>query len=168
MDPAMIPRRAPITFNSPLEAGMRAVAILGAAYPQTYDLQRLVTLDFLLVHTADVGGPDNLHPSTPMHSAEILVRRKLVEQALLLMMTRDLVEREVGLEGFKYAAGENAFMFLSSLTTPYLRDMQARAQWLIKRYGGHSDLEFKVVMRSFFAKWVEEFQDQERSRGEDI
>lgn len=168
MDSAVTPRRAPITFNSPLEAGMRAVAILGAAYPQTYDLQRLVALDFLLVHTADVGGPDNLHPPTPMHSAEILVRRKLVEQALLLMMTRDLVEREAGLDGFKYAAGENAFMFLSSLTTPYLLGMQARAQWLIKRYGEHSDQEFNVVMRSFFAKWVEEFQDQERSRGGDV
>lgn len=48
----------PATFNSPLEAGMRAVALLGASFPQTYDLQRLVTFDFLLVHTGDVGGPD--------------------------------------------------------------------------------------------------------------
>lgn len=85
----------PITFNSPLEAGIRAVSILGAAYPQTYDLQRLVAFDYLLVHTGDIGGPDNLHPPTPMRSAELLVRRKLVEQSLLLMMTRDLVEREV-------------------------------------------------------------------------
>ncbi|MCV5275801.1 threonine transporter, partial [Escherichia coli] len=56
----------PITFNSPLEAGIRAVSILGAAYPQTYDLQRLVAFDYLLVHTGDIGGPDNLHPPTPM------------------------------------------------------------------------------------------------------
>ncbi|MCD9436769.1 threonine transporter, partial [Klebsiella pneumoniae] len=60
----------PITFNSPLEAGIRAVSILGAAYPQTYDLQRLVAFDYLLVHTGDIGGPDNLHPPTPMRSAE--------------------------------------------------------------------------------------------------
>lgn len=90
------------------------MAILGAAYPQTYDLQRLVAFDYLLVHTADVGGPDNLHPPTPMHSAELLVRRKLVEQALLLMMTRDLVDREIGSDGIKYVAGENAITFLSS------------------------------------------------------
>ncbi|WP_418644130.1 ABC-three component system middle component 2 [Stutzerimonas kunmingensis] len=37
----------PITFNGPLEAGIRAVSILGAAYPQTYDLQRLVALDWV-------------------------------------------------------------------------------------------------------------------------
>ncbi|WP_316045692.1 ABC-three component system middle component 2, partial [Escherichia coli] len=77
-------------------------SILGAAYPQTYDLQRLVAFDYLLVHTGDIGGPDNLHTPTPMRSAELLVRRKLVEQSLLLMMTRDLVEREVTSEGIKY------------------------------------------------------------------
>ena len=83
--------RHPATFNGPLEAGIRAVAILGAAYPQTYDLQRLVAFDYLLVHTGDIGGPESLHPPTPLHSAELLVRRKLVEAALMLMMTRDLV-----------------------------------------------------------------------------
>src|SRR5258708_23016239 len=59
--------RKPITFNGPLEAGIRAVSILAAAFPQTYDLQRLVALDYLLVHTGDINGPDNLHPPTPMH-----------------------------------------------------------------------------------------------------
>ena len=56
--------RKPATFNGPLEAGIRAVSILGAAYPQSYDLQRLVALDYLLVHTSDVGGPESLHPPT--------------------------------------------------------------------------------------------------------
>ncbi|HBP5533293.1 TPA: threonine transporter [Pseudomonas aeruginosa] len=165
MDSIMISRRPPITFNSPLEAGMRAVAILGAAYPQTYDLQRLVAFDYLLVHTADVGGPDNLHPPTPMHSAELLVRRKLVEQALLLMMTRDLVDREIGSDGIKYVAGENAVTFLSSLSSRYLLNLKVRASWLIDMYGDYSDEAFKRVMRRFFDKWVEEFQQHERSLG---
>src|SRR5688572_2044053 len=111
----------PITFNGPLEAGIRAVSILGAAYPQSYDLQRLVAFDYLLVHTADVGGPESLHPPTPMHSAELLVRRKLVEHALLLMITRELVHREVTPEGIKYSAGENAATFLASVSSAYLQ-----------------------------------------------
>lgn len=69
MDTIMSQEHKPITFNGPLEAGIRAVSILGAAYPQTYDLQRLVALDYLLVHTGDIDGPDNLHPPTPMHTA---------------------------------------------------------------------------------------------------
>jgi hypothetical protein len=155
--------RSPATFNSPLEAGIRAVAILGAAYPRSYDLQRLVAFDYLLVHTADVGGPESLHPPTPMHSAELLVRRKLVEHALLLMMTRDLVHREITSDGIKYSAGENAATFLASVSSAYLTALNDRANWLIDALGSHADQDFKKVMRQFFDDWVEEFQHVERS-----
>lgn len=168
MDAIMSQERKPTTFNGPLEAGIRAVSILAASYPRTYDLQRLVALDYLLVHTGDIDGPDNLHPPTPMHSAELLVRRKLVEQALLLMMTRDLVEREVTSEGFKYGAGENAAMFLSSVSSNYLLTLKDRATWLIDALGNHTDEEFKGVMHRFFDKWVEEFQHVEQSLGGDV
>ena len=155
----------PATFNGPLEAGIRAVSILSAAYPQSYDLQRLVAFDYLLVHTADVGGPESLHPPTPIHSAELLVRRKLVEQALLLMMTRDLVDREITPEGIKYRAGENAATFLASLSSTYLRALKDRADWLVGALGSHTDQNFKAVMRRFFDDWVAEFQHVERSMG---
>jgi hypothetical protein len=163
----MIDYHKPATFNGPLEAGIRAVSILGAAYPQSYDLQRLVAFDYLLVHTADVGGPESLHPPTPMHSAELLVRRKLIEHALLLMMTRDLVSRKVTTEGITYSAGENAATFLDSVSSNYLRALKDRAAWLVGALGDYTDQEFKSMMRRFFAGWVEEFQHVERSLGGD-
>src|SRR3954464_802032 len=104
--------RAPSTFNGPLEAGVRAVALLAAAYPRSFDLQRLVAFDYLLVHTGDIGGPSSLHPPAPLQSAELLVRRKLVQQSLLLMMTRELIAREFEADGIRYRAGENAAPFL--------------------------------------------------------
>lgn len=165
MDQMMNQERRPATFNGPLEAGIRAVSILGAAYPQSYDLQRLVAFDYLLVHTADVGGPESLHPPSPMHSAELLVRRRLVESALLLMMTRELIQREITSDGIKYCAGENAATFLNSLSSTYLRALKDRADWLVGALGSHTDQEFKGVMRRFFDDWVEEFQHIERSMG---
>lgn len=165
MDNKVSEKRDPNTFNGPLEAGIRAVSILGAAYPQTYDLQRLVALDYLLVHTADVGGPDNLHPPTPIHSAELLVRRKLVEDALLLMMTRHLIERQVSPDGITYGAGENATTFLSSVSSTYLLALKNRAVWLVEALGKLSDQEFRSIMHRFVDKWVEEFQQVEQSLG---
>jgi hypothetical protein len=157
--------RGPATFNGPLEAGVRAVSILATAYPVTFDLQRLVAFDYLLVHTGDIGGPESLHPPTPLHSAELLVRRKLVEQSLLLMMTRDLVQREVGSHGIRFQAGETAHPFLSSLKSTYITALKDRAQWLVKALGNLSDNDFRDVMRRFFDDWVEEFQNVERSLG---
>lgn len=94
-----------LTFNGPLEAGVRAVTILSAAFPRAFDLQRLTALDYLLVRTSQLGGPDDLHPATPIRTPATEVRRKVVHNALLLMMTRDLVAREVHPDGLRYKAG---------------------------------------------------------------
>jgi hypothetical protein len=165
MDETVARSRKPATFNGPLEAGLRAVAVLGAAYPRSFDLQRLVAFDYLLVHTGDIGGPSSLHPPAPLQSAELLVRRKLVQQALLLMMTRELVAREFHMEGIRYRAGENAAPFLSSLESDYLNGLKDRAAWLVNALGDHSEQDFRTVMRKFFDHWVEEFQAAERSLG---
>ena len=167
MDQVVGSRQPPITFNGPLEAGIRAVAVLGAAYPRSFDLQRLIAFDYLLVHTGDIDGPESLHPETPLHSAELLVRRKLVEQALLLMMTRHLVEREASEGGFRYRAGENAAPFLANLVSDYLKTLKERAEWLVTALGSRPDEEFRAIMRKFFDRWVEEFHIAERSLGSD-
>jgi hypothetical protein len=165
MDEAVEGGRTPATFNGPLETGIRAVAVLGAAYPETFDLQRLIAFDYLLVHTGDIGGPESLHPEARLKSAQLLVRRKLVEQALLLMMTRHLVERDISDQGFRYRAGENAAPYLAALESEYLRALKQRAQWLVNALGGKSEQEFRVIMRRFFDDWIEEFQNAERSLG---
>ncbi len=135
-------------------------------YPQTYDLQRLVALDYLLVHTGDIEGPDNLHPPTPMHSAELLVRRKLVEQSLLLMMTRDLVEREVTSEGNQVRRRrECCDVPVISIFQLFAGSLPERAVWLVETVGDLTDEQFKGMMRRFFDKWVEEFQSLEQRFG---
>src|SRR5687768_2873585 len=155
----------PTTFNSPLEAGIRAVAVLGAAHPRSFDLQRLIAFDYLLVHTGDVGGPESLHPPAPLQSAEILVRRGLVERALGLMMTRHLIERDAAPDGIRYRAGENAAPYLAALESDYLKALKMRATWLIGKFGDYEELQFRRVMSGFFDRWVEEFQAAERSVG---
>jgi len=165
MEAAVKRKQEPATFNGPLEAGIRAVSVLGAAFPQSYDLQRIVAFDYLLVHTGDVGGPESLHPATPLHSTELLVRRRLVEEALMLMMTRELVTREISIDGITYQAGENAATFLASLSSRYLCSLKDRAKWLVDVLGRYPDQEFRAVMRRFFDDWVEDFQNVERSIG---
>ena len=117
-----------LTFNGPLEAGVRVVATLGAAFPQAFDLQRLTAFDYLLVRTEQLGGPENLHPSAPIQTPATEVRRKIVQRALELMMTRDLVSRRAEQTGIYYFAGESASMFLDSLRTSYLSALKERAE----------------------------------------
>ena len=154
-----------LTFNGPLEAGIRAVAVLAASYPRCFDLQRLTAFDYLLVRTHQLGGPDDLHPATPIRTPATEVRRSVVQDALHLMMTRDLVARRVEPTGIRYCAGEAASMFVDALRSPYLVALKARADWLVHHLADYSDDEFDALMRRFFDMWVVEFQDVERSFG---
>lgn len=46
--------KIPTPFNSPLETGVRSLTILEAAFPLSFDLQRLVEFDYVVVHSGDV------------------------------------------------------------------------------------------------------------------
>lgn len=151
------------TFNSPLEAGIRAVVILVPAYPQAYDLQRMVAFDHLTVHTGDIGGPKSLHPRLPLRSAELLVRRKLVDRGLALMMSRGLVDRAIDEYGISYRAGDMAETFLSTLMSPYLTTMRDRGKWVVSEFGDLGDDALRQTMSAFFGQWIEEFQATQRS-----
>jgi hypothetical protein len=154
--------RAPLPFNSPLETGIRSVGVLVAAYPKAFDLQRLVAFDYLVVHTGDLGGPESLHPALPMRSAELLVRRGLVERGLLLMRSRGLVDREANSEGIFYRAGEFAETFMTSLASPYLVALTDRTKWVADAFGSMEQDTFRETMRRAFGSWIEEFQHVER------
>ena len=152
-------------FNSPIETGIRAVTVLVAAFPREFDLQRLVVFDHLVVHTGDIGGPPSLHPEIPLRAAELLVRRKLVESGLLLMISRGLAERNVSTDGIKYRAGDLAGTFLSALRSEYIQKMHVRARWVVEKYAEVDDARIRKIMTETFGQW--EFQAAQRSLGND-
>lgn len=162
-----VTRARALTFNGPLEAGLRAVAILGAAFPRAFDIQRLTAFDYLLVHTGQLGGPDDLHPDSPIRAPATQVRRRVVQDGVHLMMTRDLIARDADNDGITYRAGEAAAMFLDALQAPYLRAMKDRAGWLVHHLAHYTDAEFEALMRRFFDQWLMEFQETEQSLGAD-
>ena len=153
------------TFNSPLEAGVRTICVLVPAHPRAFDVQRLVAFDYLVVHSGDMGGPESLHPQLPNRSAELLVRRQIVERGLHVMQHRGLVERQVDASGIGYRAGELAATFLESLAAPYLRAMRQRGEWVAASFGGMSDETLRRTMDRVFGRWIEEFQAAQHSLG---
>lgn len=150
--------KLPSPFNSPLETGVRSLSILEAAYPLSFDLQRLVELDYLVVHSGDVGGPDSLHVPLPLRAGELLVRRELINKGLLLMMSRGLVERVTTTFGIEYRAAEIAAPYLASLTTSYSLDLKSRAVWAVQTFGDTSTEAIRMMTQRFFQQWSSQFQ----------
>jgi hypothetical protein len=92
-----------LTFNSPIETGVRALILLAEAYPQGFDLQRILEYDYMMVHTGDFeNGPPSIHPALPLRSGELLVRRELIDRGLMLMVSRALATRQPTKQGFAH------------------------------------------------------------------
>lgn len=148
-------------FNSALETGLRSLTVLSAIYPASSDLQRLMTYDYLLVHSADADGPESLHPGTPQRNGELLVRHSLVQNGLFLLLSRNLIERSAGETGIEYQAADLAQSFLDNLGSEYMRGLRERADWIAATFGEMTDAELGEFVNQRFAKWTTEFQTVE-------
>jgi hypothetical protein len=145
-------------FNGSIEIGLRALMLLSENYPSEYSLQRLVIFDYLLVHSDDLpGGPLGLHPKTPHRGSELLVRRAVLEQGLMLYQSRILLEQHYTKTGVMFAATERAATFLDALSSDYAIRMRERAAWLISLLGRISDEELLKIANTNIGKWGAEF-----------
>lgn len=141
------------------------MAILVAAHPAPFDLERLVEMDYLVVHSGDANGPESLHAALPMRAGELLVRRGLIEKGLLLMASRNLVQRIPAEDGFNYVAGDAAAPFLASLTSTYSQRLKDRAQWVVERFADMATSEIRQITHRLFENWSSQFQAINRPRG---
>jgi hypothetical protein len=147
-----------ILFNGPLEVGLRSLLLLTAAHPKYLDHQRLVILDYLLVHSGDLpGGPPSLHPPSPLRAGEVSIRRQLVQQGLLLLESKGLVARRFDADGIHYVAEDLAPSVLDACTSPYVHLLRDRAGWAVERAASLSDHEANELFGETLGRWRTEF-----------
>lgn len=147
-----------LLFNGPLEVGLRSLLLLTAAHPLCLDLQRLVILDYLLVHSGDLPeGPPSLHPPSPLRAGEVSIRRQIVQQGLHLLELKGLVARRFGEDGIRYVAEDLAPIVLDAYLSPYVQLLRDRAEWVVKRAGDLPDAEANALFGETLGRWRAEF-----------
>lgn len=145
-------------FNTPLECGFRLLFALDACRPNSADLQRLISYDYLLVHSGDIaGGPPSLHPPVPFRGSEWVVKRDLVRAGLGLVFARDLVAKVLTPNGILFAGSELTSSFVALLKTNYAASLRIRAQWLSEEFGTATDQELQGFMTEKVGQWGAEF-----------
>jgi len=155
-------------FNGKLEVGLRALCVLATAFPEAYSVQRLTALDYLLVHSQDVpDGPPSLHPPTPYRGGEVLVRRGVLQEGLVLYWSRGLIDQRFAEEGLFYSATDHSAAFLDGLETPYIDALRDRSNWVVDRFGSESDEDLADLIRENVGEWGAEFTLQSVLREEE-
>lgn len=144
-------------YNSPLEAGIRAVIVLEHLRPVTADLPEMVLFDHVVVHSHDHGGPPSLHTKLPARKGELLVRRRLVERSLQLMRGCHLVAEMHGADGISYRATDEAAAYVELLESPYSEHLKFCASWIRDEVRQHTKDGFKERLRRRIGEWTDAF-----------
>jgi hypothetical protein len=152
-------------LNSSLEVGVRVLMILNEAFPEHLDVNRLVLLDHGVLHSADLGGPDSLHPPLPIRVGELGVKRAVIEQGLQVMLRAGLVEMISKDSGIQFQASDRAFNFVSILDSDYAVALHSRVKWVLQYFTDLSEEAIRSQMRAIFDTWSEEFEAAESVTG---
>lgn len=152
-------------LNGPLEVAVRLMMVLVEAFPVHLDLNRLVLLDHGLLHSADLGGPESLHPAVPIRSGELGIKRQLVQAGVEVLVRSGLARMEMTSGGIRFWASENAEGFARLLATDYAQALSARASWAVSHFSDLSDEAMREAMRAVSGHWAEEFDQTHAPAG---
>lgn len=143
-----------LDFNSSFELGLRALGILNEAYPRNIDIRRLLIYDYLVIHSSDIeSGPSSLHPSIPHRSNGILIRRKILQEGLNLMYSKNLIDIVYDNEGISYKASNLAKPFLGLFEAMYLEKLRENAKWVITNFELFNDDEINKYVEAHLVEW---------------
>lgn len=148
------------SIHSPFEAALRTLVILCHASPQCFDISQIAVLDYLLVHSADLDGPESAHPATPYRSGEALILVELAEKGAHLLISRGLVEIEFTEEGIAYRALDLGASFLDALQSPYIKKLRDRANWLADILEEKTPEMIRENVASRISTWGVEFDTE--------
>lgn len=152
----MSPAALAVPFNGAVEIGLRALCLLTAAFPTSYGLRQLTAFDYMLVHSDDLpDGPPGLHPQTPGREGELLTRRGVLQEGLMLYQSRGLVERRFEETGLFFAATDRSAAFLDVLDAPYVIVLRARALWVVEQFGQLDEGAISTLVAARIGEWAQ-------------
>ena len=144
-------------FNSPLEISLRLIYILNAS-GKSFDLQRLIYYNYLIIHSADVPeAPESMHPALPKRACEMLVNRKIIKKALNLLISKSLIKVQYTKSGIKYKSIPETEFIANHFNSAYSKQLKERSKWLVEKFDSISDTQLAKLMNENIGKWGSEF-----------
>ena len=153
-------------FNSALEVGLRVIFILNEFSPKSLDLNKLITFDYLIIHSGDVeGGPASIHPPLPHRASQILVKREVMKNALILMQSKELLKTVFLPSGIEYRATELTSLFVKKLDSTYAEQLRKSSNWLKSRFATMNEEALESYVKNNIENWGGEFIMESLFRG---
>lgn len=154
-------------FNSPLEIALRVLLILNLGKKKSFSLERLIIYDYLILNSGDIeDAPESLHPSLPNRSSQLLIKRELLQKALLILASKELILINYTKSGIQYAPSKLTEPFISYFDSQYFKELKERVIWIAESFKSKNDKSLEKYISVNIAKWGSEFLNESYMREE--
>ncbi|CEI82956.1 ABC-three component system middle component 2 [Oceanobacillus oncorhynchi] len=146
-------------LNSTLETALRILMLLRNMPDNQLDIDEILLLDYYVLHINDFNSKmESLHPSIPNRENEILVRRKIIQQSILLLDSRNLLTTNYTSSGIRYSSNQLTISFVDYLETPYAEKIKTN----ISKVNEKSKIELVEEIKKHIYNnpkfWLNEFE----------
>lgn len=112
-------------LNSSLETALRILMLLKSNSRDQLDVDEILFLDYFILHINDFNSNmQSIHPSIPNRENEIFIRRQAIQQAILLLESRRLIDINYTLTGIRYSSNDLTSSFVDYFESPYVEKLQ--------------------------------------------
>lgn len=142
-------------LNGPLEVGLRVLVILDAQFPRALNVDDLLVLDHVALHSGDFSGPDSLHPALPLRAADVGARRDGIRHGVEMLIHRGLAAPKLELQGILFEASERSHSIVELIESHYLRLFRERVRWAIEASFALSPADTREALSDIVRSWPE-------------
>ncbi len=130
----------PKLFNTPFEAGLRAMLILYSVGSRGMTLDRIVAYDFITLYGKDFGvSAANLHGQNPFNFSELSAKRATCSDGIKAFVLDGLISVTQTQYGFIYSITKIGNKYVKALESDYKRQYLEILKTVHKKYDSVSD-----------------------------
>jgi hypothetical protein len=153
-------------YNNSSEVAIRMLALLNK-FNEPLDIQQLVFFDYLLLHLGDISSTfKSLHSNTPYHKIELFVRRKLINDSINLLISKELIVYDYSAKGIRYKSSEMTNNFLKYFESKYFNELVKNSKIVYEKFHGQGANEINSYIKNNYSSWDNEFEYETLFRGE--
>lgn len=134
-------------FNTAEEVGVRLMMLLCACEKQ-HSLESLIYLDYIILHSKDIGGPKSLHAEIPYRKGELLVKRSLIQKALNHYVVKGLIDKNFEPTGIRYSSNKLSQKYLDCFNSIYFKKLRKIASWISTNIDFETESKLKVLVEN--------------------
>lgn len=152
-------------FNTPIELSLRCLFILSKFKEGNISVDKLIYFDYFLIHSSDViKKSKSIHPKYPFRSTEIIIKREILNKALSLLISKELIKVVLS-EGINYTITEIGIQVLKYFESSYSLRLNQLSQLIYDTFKDYAEQQLAELVNANLQKWGSEFSKESKFRG---